>query len=51
MPGILLVIRKTKVSKTENVPVLTELTHILEGKGNKKGVFTCNKLIIDCGKC
>lgn len=39
------------MSKTENVPVLTELTPILQRKVKKKGVFTCDELISDCGKC
>lgn len=39
------------MSMIEKVPVFIELTHILEGKVDKKQVFTYNKLIINCDKC
>lgn len=43
--------KKTKVSMAEHVPVLTELTHTLEGKVKEKGTFTHNNVTRDCDKC
>lgn len=51
MPDTISTMKNTKVGMAEHIPVLSELTHTLEGKVNEKGIFTLNKVTRDCDKC